>query len=321
MVMPALPVFVAIAVVQMLGAPPFLDVFASKDSIFEFALKPLRSAADISVFMKYSGARLIYAGSVVVQIGVCSFAVIYFAGTVCQVNCRDRISILVTAAIVAVVVIFLRYLVQDLTIHTLTYGLLDHIIETVKNSFWLTSADLIYLTMLPGVSGIIAVVAAGAAACSSLRIASQDEKKTQLAVEQLMSSFRTLSAVLVTTIVALILFFQTLLSPFSAEKSDSILDLTGYANGLTAFWGAVLTMTLFAVYIGPLAVLYTRARKKHREEVVVSEPDLGSFLSVRDWLSQSGIEHEGTLAERMKNIAILMAPLFVGSINEILESI
>jgi len=153
------------------------------------------------------------------------------------------------------------------------------------------------------------LMAAGAV-CSSLKLAADRAKPTEYVVEQMLSGFRTLSAVLVTSTIAASLFFQMALAPFltAAEVKDAS-GLAGYVGGLTTFWGAVFTLTLFAVYVGPMAVLYDQQRRAAEKD----KP--GDFMTLREWLAVNGVENG--LSQRIKNVLILLAPMLVGPLRDV----
>ncbi|MDX1431778.1 MAG: hypothetical protein R3286_04950, partial [Gammaproteobacteria bacterium] len=150
-----------------------------------------------------------------------------------------------------------------------------------------------------GVAAVILAVPVAAAAASFPTDEPEDWKGEFAArIKWLQESFYALSVVLVTSTVAIMLFFQLPAEIALETHRDGLLR---YARGLTVFWGATMTLTLLAAFAPALLVLRRRAERRH--EAVAASREFGEWLA----------EQVPTTARRqIANLAAMLGPLAVG---------
>jgi hypothetical protein len=126
-------------------------------------------------------------------------------------------------------------------------------------------------------------------------------------VRSLQRAFYALSIVLVTSTLALMLFFQL---PADLTSGAEQLGLQRYARGLTVFWGAAMTMTLMAVFVPPVLALRAAARARHRAAGVPQDFD--------HWLA----EHASLSVQRqLANLAAMLGPIMAGPLGMAVQSV
>ena len=338
--MPLIPVLIGIWVLELVGVGPWPE---NTLFILEPSLQPplekgagepeiaLRSVVEANTAataeLQHNGARLLYGSAVTVHLGLCLLASVYYLRNIFQCGKGVAVHILTFAGLVAGAIIFTMlyispvagWVASEYTFERLVDIWALHACEKCFNE-----AALTVLVMVPAGAGIITVLlAAGGAASALRRLNHVLDEEDKFVVQQLVSSFQMLSAVLVTSTISAMLFFRLALYPFTAREAGGDLvtsndylltiDVTGYVNALTTFWGAVYTLTLFAVYVGPLALLYYRAIRKQKSK------NPGEFLKLKAWLADNGVE-EG-FGERVRNLLTLLAPLMIGPLSQALGSI
>ena len=124
----------------------------------------------------------------------------------------------------------------------------------------------------------------------------------------LQQSFYLLSAVLVTSTISIMLFFRL---PVALAGGDgpARMALDAYAQGLTAFWGTVFTLTLFATF-APAALLLRRSAHRYRDR-------LNAPQEFQAWLT----DHVPvTLEKQIRNLAATLAPLIIGLLGNFLQA-
>ena len=157
------------------------------------------------------------------------------------------------------------------------------------------------------------VLASGVAYAASRQLEANHQKDgTQqftARVKLLLHCFYVLSGVLVTSTLTALLFFHLPVTALSAIPGTNGLsaDAASFASALGTFWGAIYSLTLFAVFVGPAAKIYVHVR------TVLVGDEHGK--SVADWLREHGLAL--SLAEGIKNVLVLVAPLLVGPVGDL----
>ncbi|WP_342077912.1 hypothetical protein [Yoonia sp. SS1-5] len=126
-------------------------------------------------------------------------------------------------------------------------------------------------------------------------------KKRITGIEQ---AFQSAAFVLVTSTIAMMLFYKLPLSLMADEKAHEI--MTGYAQGMTLFWGMIFTLTLIAIF-GPGNLILSGYLT--RDKAVPEDEDRSRGLlapSTRDQLSK---------------LLTALVPLLIGAAAPVLELI
>lgn len=307
LVVPVLPVLVAVGVVQWVGVPEIRAAVAGTEDILAF---------------QDAAGRLAFAGAVVVHTIVCLAAIAYFAVQIARFAGPGRAAtglavaataLAVVAAMAALALVEPRLAIYDYTFYQIAALLAD---SPVAGS--LLGGDgtrvLAVCVLYPSALGIVAVLTATGAGIAAterlgdLRTADGHARLVER-VHVLLHCFYALSAVLVTSTLAAALFFRLPLHALQLDDGTKSLHgaLTAYLAGLGTFWAAVYTLTLFAAFAGPAARIYLHVR-------TVAAGD-GAGMTVADWLRARGLKL--SLAENVKNALVLIAPLLVGPLGDV----
>jgi len=311
---PVLPVVFALGILEWVGMP-------------SLQLTEQAVATDAAAALRHGAARLLFGAAVAVHTAACAGAVVYFTMGLVRVGGRDlrwimRMVVAVAAAVIVTMAV-LGLLDPPLSVYQYTYYLIANLLTLSA-----AGADLLgtiggvpilgMCVLFPTALGVVAVVMASGVACGVLRRVGPngDPQWTARLVEYtrvLLHCFYLLSAMLVTSSAAASLFFRLPLGLVStASDHEAVLAaLSGYAGTLSAFWGAIFTVTLFAAFVGPVAVLYARAR------IAVAGVDGG--ITVAAWLKEQGIGVSFT--DNVKNLFVLLAPFLVGPLGELAKSL
>lgn len=179
-----------------------------------------------------------------------------------------------------------------------------------KNCQQGTTSNLAYLVYIPLGLGLVASMAAAAAAS---RVASplpgdrehwQDAFKKR--AEDLQLGFYLTTAVLITSTAAMMQFYNLPLEIVGGEELRA--GFSAYAEGMTLFWGTIFTLTLLAIYAPTALELRRQLRGQETQE-----DDPGAFSS---WVQKLDFL---SVRRRLGNAFAILAPLLVGPVGSILE--
>ena len=272
------------------------------------------------------GDRLTYAALAYVQFTTCLLVIGFYIFRLCRLDRARRAGALrllaVTALCAAAAVAVVRSLqgaayavtyvnvrdllartdaANDLTTPFFSFGSVPYLVDVTRISI---------IGGIPFLMGVIAVVLAvpvGAAAASFPDSEPEDWKREFAErVKCLQESFYALSVVLVTSTVAIMLFFQL---PAEIAVDGDRDGLLRYARGLTVFWGATMTLTLLASFAPAMLELRRRAREQHG--AVASRRDFG------EWFAE---QVPITVRRQVANLATMLAPLMVGPLGGLLQA-
>jgi hypothetical protein len=306
LLLPVLPVLVALGVVEWVGVPEISAAVAG--------------TADILAFQDAAG-RLAFAAAVVVHTIVCIAAILYFAVQIARFAGprRKAVALAVAGLSLATVatMVALAFVEPHLAIYRYTFYQIAELLagSPVAGNLLGDGLSLLAVCVLyPSALGIVAVLAAagaGIAATAELGDMRDQAGHARLVqrVHVLLHCFYALSAVLVTSTLAAALFFRLPLHALHKQDATEGLHtaLTSYLSGLGTFWAAVYTLTLFAAFAAPAARIYL-----HLQSVASGD---GAGMTVADWLRQKGLTF--SLAENIKNALVLIAPLLVGPLGDV----
>lgn len=328
MLLPVLPVVLAVVLLQWLQMPwPALP---------QEAVAPEAVAA-----LRHGSARLLFAAAVAIHTVVCMGAVVYFASTIVRfggatTHASDAsgsgaraIGVMVVAVSGGVIgaMAALGFIDPPLGVYRYTYFSIEGLLRLSPVSRDLIDGAglpaLALAVLYPSALGVIAVVMASGAACAVLRRigatcetspTSEPDAWTERFVRHgrvLLHCFYVLSAVLVTSAIAALLFFHLPVGLLStAPEHQAIVNaVSAHASGLATFWGMIYTLTLFAVFVGPLGVIYARTHE------ILEGQAAGTTLAA--WLKDRGFGV--SLGGGLKNLFVLIAPLLVGPFGELLK--
>lgn len=169
---------------------------------------------------------------------------------------------------------------------------------------------LAWLALLPVIAGLVAAALASAVTSTCfapLDATEPEEVEADLArrgalIEQ---AFKAVAFVLVTSILALVIFYRLPLAFIDEDKAAAAL-WTGYAQGVTLYWGVLFTLTLVCIFGPGTVMLNARLRES-----------LGGLagLSLPDSLNQQATR------QQVINILTTLAPLLIGASGSVLETI
>jgi hypothetical protein len=314
--LPVLP-FVGAAVILQFLSPPPID---PTDYVKMFG-------TDASALMGHLGDRLTYAAMAYVQLATCVTVMAYYALRLHELDearRRGAFRILAaTAGCAAIAVVLVRSLRG--AAYVLTFQNIRDLLQqtSVTHDFSLPTyhvpaipylADVTPVAVvvgLPFLFGVLAVIAAVPVSAATVTFQQIEDGKWQASfaerVAMLQRAFYALSVVLVTSTVALMLFFQL---PAEIALDEGRVALLRYARGLTVFWGAVMTLTLLAVFIPPVLGLRSQAKARYRS--------VGDPREFNDWFTeQVPISPQRQLA----NLATMLAPIMIGPLGGLLQSL
>jgi hypothetical protein len=314
--LPVLP-FVGAAVILQFLSPPPID---PTDYVKMFG-------TGAPAFMAHLGDRLTYAAMAYLQLATCVAVMAYYAlrlRELDQARRRGAFRILAATAGCAVIAVVLvrslrgaayvlsfqniRDLLQQTSV-THDFSLPAYHVPAIPYLANITPiAVAVGLPFLFGVLAVIVAVPVGAAAATFGAI-EDEEWQVGFAerVAMLQRAFYGLSIVLVASTVALMLFFQL---PAEIALDEGRVGLLRYARGLTVFWGAVMTLTLLAVFTPPVLALRSRAKARYRA--------VGDPRDFNDWFTeQVPLSPQRQLA----NLATMLAPIMIGPLGGLLQSL
>ncbi len=319
------PLFAALPVLPFVGAAVFLEVLSPPPIDPTVYAKVFGTGA--YAFMAHLGDRFTYGAMAYVQIATCLAVMAYYWLSVReldQARRRGAFRILAVAAVCAgIAVVLVRSLYG--AAYVLTFQNIRNLLQqaSVTHDFSLPAyhvpaipylADITPIAVvagLPFLFGVLAVIAAvpvGAAAATFQPIEDGDWRAIFAErVAILQRAFYALSMVLVTTTLAQMLFFQL---PAEIASDEGRVALLRYARGLTVFWGAVMTLTLLAVFTPPVLVLRSQAKARYRS--IADQRDFSDWFTEQVPLS---------LKRQLANLAAMLAPLMVGPLGSLLHSL
>ena len=165
---------------------------------------------------------------------------------------------------------------------------------------------LAWFALGPLLAGLLA--AALASAVTSTNFAPLDSEDPAGALQRRSASieqtFRAVAFILVTSTLALVLFYRLPLALIADE--GAALLWTGYAQGITFFWGVLFTLTLVCVF-GTGALLMSAEQRRHMAA--------GMPLQLPDALTAREMRHQ------IAKILTTLAPLLIGASGSVLETI
>lgn len=151
------------------------------------------------------------------------------------------------------------------------------------------------LAAVPYVIGVIAATFASAVVAGAIS-ARDEDPAVRLAVVQ--RAFQATALILVTSMLAMVLFYKL---PLSVLANGDARDLvSGYAEGITMYWGTLATLTLVAIF-GPANMVLGQAAKASGEEVALLV--------------------DSRTRGQIKAIVTTLAPLLIGSSGAFFQTI
>lgn len=177
-------------------------------------------------------------------------------------------------------------------------------------------SKLTLLAWIPTFAGMGAVVFAAAAAhgiAGGLPPPGTPEWREAVdrRIDALEKAFYVLSAVLVSSTIAITLFARL---PVGLLREESPLagPMSAYAIGLSTFWGALFTLTLAATFAGAVWQIVQSARGATAAETVADPSDLRLWLREHVFVS---------IRKQLANVVGVLAPLLVGPLSSLLSTL
>lgn len=156
-------------------------------------------------------------------------------------------------------------------------------------------SHLAWMGLLPYIAGVFA-----AASASALVSTAYQQKNLAIWADIVEQAFRATAFVLVASTVAMMLFYNLPLAVVEEQRARDL--ISGFAQGMTMFWGMTFTLTLLAVF-GPAHLLISRAMA--RQEAA----DTALQDRVAAW----------SMSKQTTRILTTLAPLLVGSSATVIE--
>lgn len=322
---PGWPWFAIVVVSPFVGASIVLELVAP--SALELELAEGAFAQGAAATLGHLGDRLTYAAFAYVQIASCLAVIGFYVYRLIRLDRARKAGALrllgVTALGAAVAVVIVRSL--EGAAYAVTYVNIRELLRRADLTHDFTMPFLRFEAVpylaevtpisiaggLPFLLGAVAVVLAVpvAAAAASFPSGEPEDWKGEFAsrIAWLQESFYALSVVLVTSTVAIMLFFQLPAELALGSHRDGMLR---YARGLTVFWGATMTLTLLAAFAPALLVLRRSARRRH--EAVGGSRDFG------EWFAE---QVPITARRQLANLAAMLGPLVVGPLGSLVQAV
>jgi hypothetical protein len=303
--------------------------------IFQFLSPPPIDPTDYTkffstgatAFIAHLGDRFTYAAVAYLQLATCLSVMAYYAlrlRELDQARRRGAVRILAVTAVWSAIAVALVRSMHGAA-YVLTFQNIRDLLQqaSVTHDFskpayhvpavpYLADitpiAVVVGLPFLFGVLAVITAVSVGAAAATFQPI-EDGEWQVSFAerVVMLQRAFYALSLVLVTSTLGLMLFFQL---PAEIALDEGRIALLRYARGLTIFWGAVMTLTLLAVFTPPVLALRSQAKARYRS--------VGEVRDFKEWFAeQVSLSPQRQLA----NLATMLAPIMIGPLGSLLQSL
>lgn len=290
-------------------------LFQSGGSLPDF-VGSFSEGSDIAI--RHMGERLIYIAMVYFHVAVCITAVVIFWSQLRDASQRTRQHIF--AIIVCELLFFLLLRIfwprPGIVLYELSYlnikGLLNQSKAAADITIGATSKLSVLVNVPQGFGAVATIVAFGVATALSVNLFQEPDAKWQQTfanhVARLHRCFIGLSAVLVTSTLNVMLFFQLPVELSADPKTkNALLD---YARGLTFFWGRVYTLTLVAVFVPAVLILRSTL---HRYEHGLATP-----AEFREWLTRQVFVSPRRTVE---SLIAMMAPIIAGVLGTFLKSI
>lgn len=279
--------------------------------------------ASVAAF-SHLGDQLTYAAAAFLQMMTCAVVIVFqlqhlreLKGAIRRDTCRILVgTMLLTLGVLALIHVTMAapYQLSYLMIRQLlllSAGWPEQFAADGPGGILFSQSRLFYASLVPFTLGAIAV-ALMTASVAAIATADGDPKKeweTEFAkrVAQLQNFFRMSSVVLVASAVALMLFVQL---PIGLMDEASATAIAKFAQGLTVYWGSVMTLTLVAVFLLPVISLHREARAYYSK----TETD----KSFTEWLNDRG---QLSVKRHLANLATMLAPVLVGPIGALMQSL
>jgi len=316
---PTIPVLLAMVVLQIAGTPEGIE------RLFAAGLPDQATAA-----VHESAHRLYYTTAILIHVVVCVAASGYFAILLRGLAGEHFPKLLAIPALLFIgatgFILTIGLFLPDTPIYRLSYvvyvdffratlatrDLVTPIAGLGARPIWVLVAISVFIGNLTAVLG--ASVIAGIMHDIGAPGGSDWAERFKRRVPTLYRCFYVLSAILVTSTLAGMVFYHlpSWLAGLAGAKDATALALTAFADGLTTLWGAIYTLTLFSIVAGPAGVLFARASTHVSGDASIK-------LSVGSWLNEHGIST--ALGQTIKNIAVVIAPLLVGPIGSLVQTL
>jgi hypothetical protein len=271
--------------------------------------------------LAHLGDRLTYGAASYVQLATCAAVLFVFWGYLADQPAATRHACLRLLLIILVVGALVAGLVRvtDAAAYALTYDLTRRLLLGVAGlpeafadgGFFLEQSRMFFASALPLVTGVLVVAfgaAVGAAEATPGDAAEPDwERRFDERLRRLQNAFRGSSLVLVTSAVSLMLFLKLPAPLMDAPEDEAV---TRFALGLTVYWGAVMTLTLLALFLPPYLALRREAMRRHEGA------GLGQDLEA--WLDER--QHR-PVRRHLADLATLLAPILVGPVGSLAQSL
>lgn len=313
LVVPVIPVLFALGLMQILGVPidlPDTLVTGWSDGLAQE--------------MRHAGDRINFASVVAIHTGVCFFAMVYFALELRRSAASNlkKLSFLIglMVAIVLGLMIAMAQLDPVPELYLMSYFFVEQTVSAsgvaadLITSTWLGISPLVLACLFPSILGIVSTLMASGVVYTILQRVdgasdAQWARTFHVNLRLFMRCFYVLSAVLVTSTAAALLFYKIpvgMIAP-TDDAASAAAAYAGFASSAATFWGAIYTLTLLFVFAAPFAVLFLKA-KLHVE--ALEEPK-----DLRVWLQEHGFSM--TIGETLKNTVFALAPLLVGPLGDL----
>jgi hypothetical protein len=304
-VLPVLPLIAGFGVLQMLGAGP-LGVLAGEvgGNDYHAAARGLR----------FTTALVIYLAVGTVHVAACVAVVATLAPGIARLPGRTRRrTLLVLGASIAILVAVnvaariegVLFGALAMTYRSVCAVLVEGLADLIAGPGLAVPAAILppscdapglspfaWLAVVPYLAGLIATATASAVTSTALDGAA-DDAGLLAGADRIDRAFQATAFVLVTSTLSLMLFYQL---PLSIVAEPGARDLvSGYAQAMTMFWGALFTLTLLAVF-GP-GHLLLRARS--------------AGMGGSGGLSEEIVRR--SLRKRVADLLTVLSPLLLGS--------
>ncbi len=270
------------------------------------------------VVTRHMGDRLIYIAMVYFHVAVCLSAMIFFWSQLQDASQRAKqhFFTIIVGEISLFLLLKLFWPRPAVVLYKLSFLNIERLLSQSKAAADITTGAISKLSMLANVPqgfGVAAtIVAFGVATAQSVNLFKERDAEWQQTftnhVSRLHRCFMGLSAVLVTSTLTVMLFFQ-LPSELTTDPitKKALLD---YARGLTFFWGTVYTLTLVGAFV-PAALILRGMFRRY-------EHGLATPAELREWLTRQVFVSPRRTIE---SLIAMLAPIIAGALGTLLKSV
>lgn len=283
----------------------------------------VESVSEKTIVFSHLGDQLTYGAAAMLQMMICTGVIVFQARHLWQSNndVRKYAYCMLSTSLLTVGIMTLVHVTKSapyqltyLTIRELLLlcpGWPEQLAADGDGGILFGQSRLFYSSMIPFALGAVAaaLMTATAAAIALADNGSDEDWEVAFSVRvaYLQNAFRMASVVLVASTIALMLFVKL---PVGLMEEATAAAISHYAQGLTVYWGAIMSLTLIAVFALPVISMLREARFHY--DSTNANQTFSVWLKERSHLS---------VKRHVANLATMMAPVLVGPVGALMQTV